>query len=64
MFTSNVIGITFARSLHYQFYSWYAQQLPLLVWRTRYPVPIKYVSLLICPFLLIFVIQTSIVIGY
>jgi len=43
LFTSNLIGIVFARSLHYQFYSWYAQQLPLLAWRTRYPVVIKLV---------------------
>jgi alpha-1,3-mannosyltransferase len=40
-FTSNLIGIIFARSLHYQFYSWYAQQLPFLAWRTRYPVSVK-----------------------
>ncbi|KAJ7046653.1 glycosyltransferase family 58 protein, partial [Mycena alexandri] len=39
-FTSNLIGIIFARSLHYQFYSWYAQQLPFLLWRTRYPAPV------------------------
>ncbi|KIK59804.1 glycosyltransferase family 58 protein [Collybiopsis luxurians FD-317 M1] len=38
MFTSNLIGLVFARSLHYQFYSWYAQQVPFLVWRTKYPV--------------------------
>ncbi|CAA7265372.1 unnamed protein product [Cyclocybe aegerita] len=41
LFTSNLIGILFARSLHYQFYSWYGQQVPFLAWRTRYPVPIK-----------------------
>ncbi|KAJ7685072.1 glycosyltransferase family 58 protein [Mycena polygramma] len=40
-FTANLIGIIFARSLHYQFYAWYAQQLPFLAWRTRYPVPVK-----------------------
>ncbi|KAJ7740725.1 glycosyltransferase family 58 protein [Mycena maculata] len=40
-FTSNLIGIIFARSLHYQFYSWYAQQLPFLAWRTRFPVLVK-----------------------
>ena len=41
LFTCNLIGIVCARSLHYQFYSWYAQQAPFLAWRTRYPLPIK-----------------------
>jgi len=39
--TSNLVGILFARSLHYQFYSWYAYQVPLLAWRTRYPIILK-----------------------
>jgi len=43
LMTSNLIGIVFARSLHYQFYSWYAQQIPFLAWRTRFPLPIKLV---------------------
>ncbi|KAE9400725.1 glycosyltransferase family 58 protein [Gymnopus androsaceus JB14] len=41
MFTSNLIGLVFARSLHYQFYSWYAQSIPFLVWRTKYPVLLR-----------------------
>lgn len=41
LFTCNLIGITFARSLHYQFYSWYAQQIPLLVYLTNLPNIVK-----------------------
>ncbi|GLB35432.1 putative ALG3 protein [Lyophyllum shimeji] len=41
MFTSNLVGIIFARSLHYQFYSWYAHQIPFLAWKTPYPVAVK-----------------------
>ncbi|KAF9069860.1 glycosyltransferase family 58 protein [Rhodocollybia butyracea] len=41
MFTSNLIGLIFARSLHYQFYAWYAQQIPFLVWKTKYPVLLR-----------------------
>lgn len=32
MFVSNFIGICFARTLHYQFYSWYFHALPFLLW--------------------------------
>jgi len=45
LFTSNLIGIIFARSLHYQFYSWYAQQLPFLLWHTKYPVILRIIIL-------------------
>ncbi|KAF9264774.1 glycosyltransferase family 58 protein [Marasmius fiardii PR-910] len=41
LFTCNLIGLLFARSLHYQFYSWYAQQIPFLLFRTRYPLALK-----------------------
>ncbi len=40
LFTSNFIGIVFARSLHFQFYVWYFHQLPFLLWTisvTRLP---------------------------
>ncbi|EIW70538.1 hypothetical protein TREMEDRAFT_68105 [Tremella mesenterica DSM 1558] len=32
LFTSNLIGMTFARSLHYQFHVWYFHQIPLLLY--------------------------------
>ncbi|ABP00161.1 predicted protein [Ostreococcus lucimarinus CCE9901] len=39
---SNLIGIVFARSLHYQFYSWYFHTIPLLLWSNpRVPVGAK-----------------------
>jgi len=41
LFTSNLIGITFARSLHYQFFSWYFHQIPLLAWASSWPLPIR-----------------------
>ena len=31
LFTSNFLGIVFARSLHFQFYVWYFHQLPFLL---------------------------------
>ncbi|CAM9484450.1 unnamed protein product, partial [Heterosigma akashiwo] len=41
LFTSNFIGIVFARTLHYQFYCWYFHALPLLAWHGRLPLVLK-----------------------
>jgi alpha-1,3-mannosyltransferase len=42
LFVSNFIGICSARTLHYQFYSWYFSALPYLLWReTTYPTPVR-----------------------
>lgn len=37
LFVSNFVGVAFARSLHYQFYSWYFHQIPLLLWHCEFP---------------------------
>ncbi|KAJ1021893.1 hypothetical protein NDA16_003655 [Ustilago loliicola] len=42
-FTSNVIGILCSRSLHYQFYSWYFHQVPLLLWFSKVPAVVSLV---------------------
>ena len=42
LFTSNLVGMAFARSLHYQFYVWYFYSLPFLLWTTPLPVPLRY----------------------
>lgn len=41
MLTSNFIGIAFARTIHYQFYVWYAHTIPLLIWTGNLPLPLK-----------------------
>ncbi|XP_022992486.1 dol-P-Man:Man(5)GlcNAc(2)-PP-Dol alpha-1,3-mannosyltransferase [Cucurbita maxima] len=43
MFVGNFIGILCARSLHYQFYSWYFFSLPYLLWRTPFPTLLRLV---------------------
>lgn len=47
VFMSNFIGIVCARSLHYQFYSWYFHTLPFLVLRTQLPKIVSACILLI-----------------
>lgn len=41
MFVGNFIGLVCARSLHYQFYSWYFYSLPFLLWKTPFPTPLR-----------------------
>ncbi|KAK9013558.1 hypothetical protein V6N11_041562 [Hibiscus sabdariffa] len=41
MFAGNFIGIICARSLHYQFYSWYFYSLPYLLWITPFPTLLR-----------------------
>ena len=38
MFVSNFIGIAFARTLHYQFYSWYFHTIPFMLTQTKLPL--------------------------
>lgn len=43
---SNFIGICCARTLHYQFLSWYVSTLPFLLWReTTYPIWLRLILL-------------------
>ena len=44
LFTSNMVGTLFARSLHYQFYSWTAWTMPFLLWRTGWHPIIQVVT--------------------
>lgn len=37
LLSSNLVGITFARTLHYQFYCWYFHALPFLLFQTQLP---------------------------
>jgi len=46
LFLSNFIGIVFARTLHYQFYSWYFHALIVLLWLTRIPMVLKLLLIL------------------
>lgn len=41
LFIANFIGVACSRSLHYQFYVWYYHSLPMILWATRFSVPVK-----------------------
>ncbi|KAJ2715164.1 dolichyl-P-Man:Man(5)GlcNAc(2)-PP-dolichol alpha-1,3-mannosyltransferase [Coemansia spiralis] len=41
MFTANFAGVLCARTLHYQFYSWYAHMLPYLLYKTGLPLGVQ-----------------------
>lgn len=43
LYTCNLIGILFARSAHYQFYSWFALSMPFLLHKTGFHRPIQVV---------------------
>ena len=37
----NFIGVACARTLHYQFYTWYFHAIPALLWHARLPTPLR-----------------------
>lgn len=41
LFIANFIGVACSRSLHYQFYVWYYHSLPMILWATRFSIPVK-----------------------
>ncbi|XP_030755867.1 lethal(2)neighbour of tid protein [Sitophilus oryzae] len=49
-FITNLIGVACARSLHYQFYSWYFHSLLYLVFCTNYRIPFRFLLLGIIEF--------------
>lgn len=47
VFSGNLIGIACARTLHFQFYSWYFHSVPLLLWHAQMFSPLR-VVLFVC----------------
>lgn len=50
LFTINFVGVVFARTLHYQFYSWFYPTLPYLLWKANIPLLFKIKSLIVAEF--------------
>lgn len=50
LFVTNFVGIAFARTLHYQFYSWFYPTLPYLLWKTNMPLLFKVKSLIVAEY--------------
>ncbi|KAL3160161.1 hypothetical protein ABBQ32_010927 [Trebouxia sp. C0010 RCD-2024] len=46
LFSGNLIGVVCARTLHFQFYSWYFHMLPFLLWQTKLRTPFRLLLLL------------------
>jgi alpha-1,3-mannosyltransferase len=44
LFECTFIGVVFARSLHFQFFTWYFHSLPFLLWNTQYPTLLRYTT--------------------
>lgn len=42
LYTSNLIGILCARSLHYQFYAWFVFTIPYMLYKTNLPLVIQF----------------------
>ena len=47
LFSANLIGIICARTLHFQFYSWYFHTLPFLLWQVDMWTPLR-LTILFC----------------